>query len=147
MPHLKEEENEEADGGGTGVELWTKAGGDEEGANFGPFDDEETRAFYCDIPDLLTTVPPALLGMSQDEIDKRKADNLVKYGSGFDNVAEEGDSEEAEVAASSEAQLEAAEQEESKETEENPEGKDMISKADLLLLSIILTWVHLLNQR
>ena len=34
---------------GTGVEVWTKeAGGRLE--DLGPFDDEETRAFYCDIP-------------------------------------------------------------------------------------------------
>ena len=98
MPQLKEEEAEETDGGGTGVELWTK-GGDEDGNDFGPFDDEETRAFYCDIPDLLTTVPPALLSMSQDEIDKRKAENLAKYGSGFDGLADEGDVDAVEVAA------------------------------------------------
>jgi hypothetical protein len=28
------------------------------GTNLGPFDDEETRAFYCDLPDLLSTKPP-----------------------------------------------------------------------------------------
>jgi regulator of nonsense transcripts 2 len=135
MPQLKEEENEEADGGGVGVELWMK-GGDEEGASFGPFDDEETRAFYCDIPDLLTTVPPALLGMGQDEIDKRKADNLAKFGSGFDNESDEADGETAEVAPSSEEQLEAAEQEESNPTAESQEGKhpcSVFGKAFLLL--------------
>jgi hypothetical protein len=46
----------------------------------GPFDDEETRAFYCDIPDFLTTIPPALLGISEGEIEKRKAENIKKYG-------------------------------------------------------------------
>ena len=116
MPKLEDDDSEEANGGGAGLELWTKGGEEEGEASFGPFDDEETRAFYCDIPDFLTTIPPALLGMSQDEIDKRKADNLVKYGSGFDNIAEDGDAEATEVAASSEAQLEAAEMEEEKET-------------------------------
>ena len=120
---MEEEDSEEANGAGTGLELWTKGGGEEEGENsFGPFDDEETRAFYCDIPDFLTTIPPALLGMSQDEIDKRKADNLVKYGSGFDNITDDGDAEAGEVAASSEAQLEAAEIEEEKEAGEIEEG-------------------------
>lgn len=124
MPQLKEEEVEETEGAGPGVELWTK-GGDEDGNDFGPFDDEETKTFYCDIPDLLTTVPPALLSMSQDEIDKRKAENLAKYGSGFDALADEGDSDEVEVAATSEADLEAAEQEEAKEsTETSEENKD-----------------------
>jgi regulator of nonsense transcripts 2 len=42
MPQLEEEENDDAEGGGTGIELWTK-GGDEEGGDYGPFDDEETR--------------------------------------------------------------------------------------------------------
>jgi regulator of nonsense transcripts 2 len=121
MPQLKEEESEETDGSGTGIELWTKEGGNED--DFGPFDDEETRAFYCDIPDLLTTVPPALLSMSQGEIDKRKAENIAKYGSGFDGLADdEGDGDAPEIAASSEAELEAAEQEEGKESEENQEG-------------------------
>ena len=104
-----------------------RGGGDEEaGASFGPFDDEETRAFYCEIPDLLTTVPPALLGISQDEIDKRKAENLAKYGSGFDSVTDEADSEEGEVAPSSEAQLEAAEQEGTNESDGNQEGKLLV---------------------
>lgn len=119
MPKLQQEENEEAETGGVGLELWTKGGG-EDGADYGPFDDEETRIFYCDIPDFLTTVPPALLGLSQDEIEKRKGENLVKFGSGFDTVPEEAESENADVAASSEEQLEAAEQGEIKETE----GKD-----------------------
>jgi regulator of nonsense transcripts 2 len=115
MPQLKEEKDEEAEGG-TGVEVWTKSGGDEDGADFGPFDDEETRVFYCDIPDLLTTVPPALLGLSEDEIEKRKAENFVKYGSEYDSVPDQAFAETDEVAPSSEAELEAAEQEEGKDT-------------------------------
>lgn len=116
MPKLKQEESEEDEGGGVGVELWTKGGG-EDSENFGPFDDEETRAFYCDIQDFLTTVPPALLGLSQDEIDKRKAENLVKFGSGFEQEDEDVDMDGAEVTGSSEEQLEAAEQEEAKDPE------------------------------
>ncbi|CAJ1949289.1 unnamed protein product [Cylindrotheca closterium] len=115
MPQLKEEESEETDGSGPGVELWTKEGGD--GDDFGPFDDEETRAFYCDIPDLLTTIPPALLNLSPEEIEKRKADNQAKYG-GFDSLTEEeGDTDAPEVVAS-EAELNAAEEEENKESTE-----------------------------
>ena len=127
MPQLKEEENEEADGSGPGVELWTKEGGDEN--DFGPFDDEETRAFYCDIPDLLTTIPPALLSLSPEEIEKRKADNQAKYG-GFDGLAdEEGDADAPEVAASSEAELNAAEAEENKESTEVQEGTYRLVRA------------------
>ena len=126
MPQLEVEEKETSEGGGVGVELWTK--GDEEGAgDFGPFDDEETYAFYCDIPDFLTTVPPALLGMSSEEIEKRKAENLARFGSGFESLPDDGENEPAEVEASSEAQLEAAEKEEamgaSKEGERTDEGK------------------------
>ena len=118
LPKLEKEAEEEIEGG-TGVEVWTKDGGDEEGTNFGPFDDEETRAFYCDVPDFLTTVPPALIGLNAEEIEKRKTINQVKFGSPFgdDNDADaDADAMNAEVAASSEAELEAAEQEEDKES-------------------------------
>ena len=70
---IEEEENEVAEGSGVGVELWTKGGDDDGAGDYGPFDDEETRVFYSDIPDLLTTVPPALLSMSVEEIEKRLA--------------------------------------------------------------------------
>jgi regulator of nonsense transcripts 2 len=124
MPQLEEQVDDDT-GGGTGVELWTKGGDDEEGINYGPFDDEETRAFYCDIPDFLTTVPPALLGLSEDEIDKRKAENLVKYGSDFgaENTLEVGGTDE--VAPSSEAELEAAEMGEDANAEGQEEQADV----------------------
>ena len=57
---------------------------DEKDSNLGPFDDEETKAFYCDIPDFLTTIPPALLGYSTQEIERKQESNIQKYGSGFD---------------------------------------------------------------
>ena len=78
MPDLVRE-NEEENDVGQGIALWTKGdgGGD---YDFGSFDDEETRSFYCDILDLLATIPPALLGMTHEEIDRIKAANLIKYG-------------------------------------------------------------------
>ena len=120
LPKLEKEAEEETEGG-TGVEVWTKDGSDETN-DFGPFDDEETRAFYCDIPDFLTTVPPALIGLSPEEIEKRKDINQSKFGSAFgeDNDTD-GDAITAEVAASSEAELEAAEQEEDKESTDHKE--------------------------
>jgi regulator of nonsense transcripts 2 len=118
MPRLKEEENEENESGAGGLELWTKGGG-EDGADFGPFDDEETKGFYCDVPDFLTTVPPALLGISQEEIEKRKAENILKYGSGFEDIPEEVESATPEVAGSTEEQLWAAEEDETKEIDES----------------------------
>lgn len=120
LPKLEKEAEEETEGG-TGVEVWTKDGGDEDGTDFGPFDDEETRAFYCDVPDFLTTVPPALIGLSPEEIDKRKAVNQVKFGSAFGEDNDTDGDAITEVAASSEAELEAAEQEEDKESNDHDE--------------------------
>jgi regulator of nonsense transcripts 2 len=79
MPILETEEEEERHKGGPGLELWTKAEG-EDSSDFGPFDDEETRSFYCDIPDLLTLIPPALLGMTADDVAKLQVENLRKHG-------------------------------------------------------------------
>lgn len=125
LPQLEENTEEETEGG-TGVEVWTKDGGDEDGADFGPYDDEETRSFYCDVPDFLTTVPPGLIGLSPEEIEKRKATNVAKFGSGF-NVENDADADTAtdEVAPSSEAELEAAEEEADNEScEEKDESQE-----------------------
>ena len=110
MPKLEEDNNDDDEGAGPGLELWTKEG--EEGEDFGPFDDEETRAFYSDIPDLLTTVPPALLNLSPEEIEKRKANNAAKFKNNFEALAEDVENDAPEVEGSSEAQLEADEQDE-----------------------------------
>lgn len=101
FPFLKIEQDDEQVKG-SGVEVWTKEGNSED---YGPFDDEETRAFYYDIPDLLTTIPSALLGISEEEIEKRKAANLKKYG----NTVEETMDESTDVTPSSEEMLDAAE--------------------------------------
>lgn len=86
MPTLEEKENlDEMEQGG--LEVWTKTEGDEN--DLGPFDDEETKAFYSDVPDLLTTIPPALLGLSQEAIEERKTQNQAKYGQ--DENIEEGE--------------------------------------------------------
>jgi regulator of nonsense transcripts 2 len=138
LPELEEEQEEgDGDGAGVGLELWTKEG---EGEDFGPFDDEETRAFYCDIPDLLTTIPPVLLGMTQDDIDRIQAENLVKYGAGYESVLEEGDSSE-EMVASSEADFEASEAE-----GQNEQPKEGVETGECLLVACVLlalfhTWL------
>ena len=84
MPELVEEEDESKIEAATGLEVYK---GDDIDTKLGPFDDEETRAFYCDIPDLLTTIPPALLGYSPEDIEKMQEANLNKYGN-EDNDAE-----------------------------------------------------------
>ena len=71
-------------GDGVGLELWT-GGQDSSGTgngvtNLGPFDDEDAKSFYCDLPDLLTTIPPALLGLTQVDVERIQAENLQKYG-------------------------------------------------------------------
>jgi regulator of nonsense transcripts 2 len=70
VPHL-EEEKEESNANGPGIEVLA-TGGDAENTVFGPFDDEETRAFYCVIHDFVVTVPPALLGLTPEAIETKK---------------------------------------------------------------------------
>jgi hypothetical protein len=81
MPILisDDDENRMANTGHAGIEVWTKENESNLNENFGPFDDEETRSFYCDIPDLLATIPPALLGLSDEQVEKQKQSNLKKY--------------------------------------------------------------------
>jgi len=131
MPQLAEDENDEENAGGGGLELWTKGGGDGGEDSFGPFDDEETRVFYCDIPDLLTTVPPGLLGISPEEIERRKEENLRKYGSGFDaeSVGDEGGTDDEVPAFSSEA-LSEEEDEEQDEDAESEQISDEVAEQD-----------------
>ncbi len=97
IPTLETEEASNADtADGKGIELWsgneTNAGNE----NLGPFDDEETRRFYCNLPDLLSTKPPALLGISANEFEKMKERNLRVYG---EHVGEEEEVEEVEFLA------------------------------------------------
>ncbi|KAL7540563.1 LOW QUALITY PROTEIN: hypothetical protein ACHAXR_010217 [Thalassiosira sp. AJA248-18] len=84
VPILEEEETPaEGAADGKGIELWTKSGNDADGDDaerLGPFDDEETRSFYCDVPDLLSTKPPALLGINPMDLEKQKERNLRQYG-------------------------------------------------------------------
>jgi len=82
IPVLEEEKDEELIEETVGVEIYKNQ--DEKDSNLGPFDDEETKAFYCDIPDFLTTIPPALLGYSTHEIERKQESNIQKYGSDFD---------------------------------------------------------------
>lgn len=117
MPELEEEEEDGGHEEGLGVEVWTKDGDED----FGPFDDAETRDFYCDIPDLLTTIPPVLLGMTQDDIDRIQAENRIKYGPGSEAVMEEGDAS-VDVVVSSQADFEATE--EAGESKQPKEGEE-----------------------
>jgi len=96
-PNLSDDQDELGDGlagGGNpsstgGLELWTTKEEDGISSSLGPFDDEEIRSFYCDLPDLLSTVPPTLLGMTMQEVEDKKAHNVQRFGNGFDNSADE----------------------------------------------------------
>ncbi|OQR84133.1 regulator of nonsense transcripts 2 [Achlya hypogyna] len=44
----------------------------------GPFDDEDTRAFYEDLPDLLELVPAVVLGLSEAEVAELKAKKAAR---------------------------------------------------------------------
>lgn len=97
LPSQEESGNGEGATDGKGIELWTKSDNDstdpESRARLGPFDDEETRSFYCDVPDLLATNPPAMLGIAAEDVEKKKEKNERQYGGvGGAAVVTEGES-------------------------------------------------------
>mmetsp|Transcript_13275 Transcript_13275/g.18799 ORF Transcript_13275/g.18799 Transcript_13275/m.18799 type:complete len:1272 (-) Transcript_13275:7-3822(-) len=131
IPELEEEEEEDVEKSGEGLELWTKEGGDEAGG-FGPFDDEETRDFYCDIPDFLTTIPPKVLGLVDENIDVLKSRNMQKYGAGFDAVETDVDGDpNAEVTPASAGELDAAESLDDSTHPEEPETEEHTGEAEV----------------
>lgn len=79
------EEDDEVKLETSGLEVYRAEDGQTE---LGPFDDEETKSFYCDIPDLLTTIPSAILGYKEEDVQKIKEANNLKYSVGFDQVQE-----------------------------------------------------------
>jgi regulator of nonsense transcripts 2 len=89
LPSSDEDEDANAESGdGKGISLWTNENDTDE--NLGPFDDEETRAFYCDVPDLLATKPAALLGLNPVDFEKQRERNNRQYsglGGGDEVVA------------------------------------------------------------
>lgn len=78
LPSSDEEEDNAQAADGKGISLWTKNENDND-ENLGPFDDEETRAFYCDVPDFLETKPAALLGLNPADLEKQKERNSRQY--------------------------------------------------------------------
>ena len=119
VPVLEEEETNEDSADGKGIELWSKnnEGRDEK---LGPFDDEETRSFYCDVPDLLSTKPAALLGLKPEDVEKLKERNARVYG---DEEVEMTELEEGEMPI-------IAEDENGDEPEEEEGDKDVEMKED-----------------
>jgi regulator of nonsense transcripts 2 len=122
------EEDRTVSGSG-GIEVWTK---EAEGSdNCGPFDDEETRSFYFDVPDLLATIPSALLGITEEELEQRKKSNAQKYrADGSAEVEEDASAVAAASAPISAEQLDAAEQGQMYDEEERGKETDKEENKD-----------------
>jgi len=119
---VKEEEDEDPDAGTRGIELLGKD--TEEGGDLGPYDDPETKSFYTDIPDLLTTLPATLLGMSPEEVERKKAENERKYGGNGEGDDTETDAAAPDVDESAADAFEEADDSGAKDDGENNEGVD-----------------------
>lgn len=91
MPELQEEKAEEELGG---IELWSGEGGAPGGeGDLGPWDDEETRSFYEDLPDLLTAVLPSQLGLTTEQWEQLREEQeakRLKRSGGEEEEGEEG---------------------------------------------------------
>eukprot|EP01031_Cornospumella_fuschlensis_P036195 gene36195-43903_t len=75
VPDLVVEKEEE--GGGSKLQVWDAGtGGSDEvaGETGGPYGDAETRALYEDLPDLLSLVPLAILGLTPEQAAAMRAD-------------------------------------------------------------------------
>jgi hypothetical protein len=122
-PVLDEEETSNVESSdGKGIELWSRNNAGDE--NLGPFDDEETRSFYCNVPDLLSTKPPALLGINANDLEKLKERNSRVYGgNSSEEVEEEGDMPVIEEEVGENAGLEEAEEGDEKDGTMDLEGE------------------------
>ena len=122
-PVLDEEEASNVESSdGKGIELWSRNDAGDE--NLGPFDDEETRSFYCNVPDLLSTKPPALLGINANDLEKLKERNSRVYGGNSgEEVEEEGDMPVIEEEVGDNAGLEEAEEGDEKDETMDLDGE------------------------
>ncbi|KAG7375543.1 Regulator of nonsense transcripts upf2 [Phytophthora pseudosyringae] len=72
VPPLPVEEKDDGSGNG-GILVWEGGeGGGRELSRDGPFDDEATRSFYEDLPDLLELVPAVVLGLTEADVAELK---------------------------------------------------------------------------
>ncbi|KAE9308288.1 Regulator of nonsense transcripts [Phytophthora fragariae] len=87
VPPLPVEEKDDGPGRG-GILVWEGEGGGRELSRDGPFDDEATRSFYEDLPDLLELVPAVVLGLTEADVAE-----LKKKKEAAANADEEADAE------------------------------------------------------
>ncbi|RMX62646.1 hypothetical protein DD238_007986 [Peronospora effusa] len=72
VPPLPVEEKDDGSGSGN-ILIWEGGdGGGREVSRDGPFDDEATRSFYQDLPDLLDLVPAVVLGLTEADVAELK---------------------------------------------------------------------------
>ncbi|KAL3662104.1 hypothetical protein V7S43_012905 [Phytophthora oleae] len=71
VPPLPVEEKDDGSSNG-GILVWEGEGGGRELSRDGPFDDEATRSFYEDLPDLLELVPAVVLGLTEADVAELK---------------------------------------------------------------------------
>jgi len=57
-----------------GISLYSADASEKTNKGAGAFDDEAARSFYEDYPNVLDTIPAAVLGLSEDELTQRKID-------------------------------------------------------------------------
>ena len=69
LPELKDDTEEEE--GKSGISLHV-GGGTGSDLSFGPYGDAESRAFYEDLPDLLSLVPLAVLGLTPEQANEMR---------------------------------------------------------------------------
>jgi regulator of nonsense transcripts 2 len=144
LPSSDEDEDANAESGdGKGISLWTNENDTDE--NLGPFDDEETRAFYCDVPDLLATKPAALLGLNPVDLEKQRERNNRQYsglGGGDEVVAmdvEDVETKDDDMDEVNEADADDATMDENAEGETSDGGK--ICGDELSLNKLLIYWI------
>uniref|UniRef100_K3XA48 MIF4G domain-containing protein n=1 Tax=Globisporangium ultimum (strain ATCC 200006 / CBS 805.95 / DAOM BR144) TaxID=431595 RepID=K3XA48_GLOUD len=64
--------NKDDDGNGGGLSVWEGDGSSRAMRADSPFDDEDTRSFYEDLPDLLVLVPAVVLGLTEADVAELK---------------------------------------------------------------------------
>ncbi|OQR99407.1 regulator of nonsense transcripts 2 [Thraustotheca clavata] len=117
VPALPEDNSN--DGASSQLQVWDSNEGRAESHGEGPFDDEDTRSFYEDLPDLLELVPAVVLGLSENEVAELKLKKAALVEESDEPATE--DTEESDVLV--EALVEATETEENA-TEEIAEPKE-----------------------
>ncbi|RLN87580.1 hypothetical protein BBJ28_00005886 [Nothophytophthora sp. Chile5] len=131
VPPLPVEEKDDGSGRG-GILVWEGEGGGRELSRDGPFDDEATRSFYEDLPDLLELVPAVVLGLTEADVAELKKKKEAAAAATPEEEAEteaegegEGDADEGEDGGEiDEATLEEMEADAVKEPEASDANED-----------------------